>query len=121
MRRLPPARVARYGVEHLPARGYAATLTAQRWKADAVSRITGAVLAGVLGAATLVAPAGSGLAATAPTAAATTARSRPMTHPFAREAVHFGERDRSPYDIEHVRELQLRLQREHLFRFTPTG
>lgn len=44
-----------------------------------------------------------------------------MTRPFAREVVHFGERDRSPYDIEHVRELQLRLKREGLFPVSPNG
>ena len=44
-----------------------------------------------------------------------------MTRRFAREVVSFGERDRSPYDIEHVRELQWRLKREHLFRFSPNG
>jgi hypothetical protein len=79
----------------------------------------GAVPAVVLGvAALLVTPAGSGQAVTA-VAAAT--HSGPMTRPFAREVVHFGERDRSPYHIEHVRELQLRLKREHLFPFSPTG
>lgn len=40
---------------------------------------------------------------------------------FAREVVTFGERDRSVYDIEHVRELQWRLKRERLYRFRPTG
>jgi Putative peptidoglycan binding domain/L,D-transpeptidase catalytic domain len=78
-----------------------------------VKRLTGAVLAVALGAAVLlVAPANSVLAAT---------HNGPLTHRFFREAVHLGQRDRSPYDIEHVRELQLRLQREHLFRFRPNG
>jgi len=96
-----------------------------------VSKLTGAVLAVLLGAAALlVVPAGSGQAAraaTVPTTATTgttaTAMTHhgPMTRPFAREGVHLGQRDRSPYDIEHVHELQWRLKREHLFRFSPTG
>ena len=83
-----------------------------------MSRLTGAVLAGVLGAAALLlAPAGSQAVSAVPAATHT----GPMTRPFAREPVHFGERDRSPYDIEHVRELQLRLKREHLFPSNPIG
>jgi lipoprotein-anchoring transpeptidase ErfK/SrfK len=77
-----------------------------------VNTITGAVLAAVLGAAVLlVAPASSGAAAT----------SQVASRPFAREVVRFGERDRSPYDIEHVRELQWRLRREGLYRHSPNG
>jgi hypothetical protein len=74
------------------------------------------VLAVVVGAAALlVAPAGSGQAVTAAT------HSRPMTRPFAREVAQFGQRDRSPYDIEHVRELQLRLKRERMYHLSPNG
>lgn len=45
----------------------------------------------------------------------------PMTKRFSRELVKFGERDRSPYDIEHVTELQWRLKRVGEFRFRPNG
>ena len=44
-----------------------------------------------------------------------------MTRPFAREVVRPGDRDRSTYAIEHVRELQLRLKREHVLRGRTTG
>jgi hypothetical protein len=108
-----------------PARGYAAIRTRRGWKAGAVSRLTVAVLAVGLGAAALlVAPGGSGYAAGAAGAAtAVTAATHhgPMTRRFAREVVHLGQRDRSPYDIEHVRELQWRLKREGLFRHRPNG
>jgi hypothetical protein len=78
-----------------------------------VKRITWAALAVVLGAtALLVAPVSSSTAAGEDVAA----QSR-----FAREAVRFGERDRSPYDIEHVRELQWRLKRVGVYRFRPNG
>ena len=94
-----------------------------------MSKLTGAVLAVVLGAAALlVVPAGIGQAtaqaahaAQAATAATAATHDGPMTRPFAREVIHPGERDRSPYDIEHVHELQWRLKREHLFRFSPNG
>jgi len=102
-----------------PDTGDAAARAAHGWKANAVSRVTGAVVAVVLGAAALLmVPAGNGQAAQAVTAAT---HHGPMTRPFARELVHLGQRDRSPYHIAHVRELQLRLKREHLFRFRPTG
>lgn len=45
----------------------------------------------------------------------------PATQRFAREVVRFGDRDRSTYDIEHVRELQWRLVRVGQYRFRPNG
>lgn len=41
--------------------------------------------------------------------------------PFARETVRIGDVDRNPYDIEHVLEVQLRLQRLGLVDFVPNG
>src|SRR3990170_4110443 len=74
----------------------------------------GAVLAVVLGvAALLVSPLNSGVAVAS--------HDGPMSRRFAREVVTFGERDRSTYDIEHVRELQWRLRRVGLYRFSPNG
>ncbi|MGH3356573.1 MAG: L,D-transpeptidase family protein [Nocardioidaceae bacterium] len=76
-----------------------------------MQRIAGVLLAAVLGMATL--------AITPVTASAT--HDGWLTKRFARELVRFGERDRSTYDIEHVRELQWRLKRERLYRFRPNG
>lgn len=44
-----------------------------------------------------------------------------MGSPFAREIVRVGDRDRSPYDIGHVRELQYRLRWVGLLHATPNG
>jgi lipoprotein-anchoring transpeptidase ErfK/SrfK len=70
----------------------------------------------------LAAPAGS-MAVGGTTAAEQTvvAGTTAMTQRFAREPVRIGHRDRSPYAIEHVTELQWRLKREGLFRLRPTG
>jgi Putative peptidoglycan binding domain/L,D-transpeptidase catalytic domain len=78
-----------------------------------VRRITGTVLALVMGVAALLVSPLSGVAAAD--------HEGPMSRRFAREVVTFGERDRSTYDIEHVRELQWRLRRVGLYRFSPNG
>jgi len=44
-----------------------------------------------------------------------------LSAPFAREEVRYGARDVSPYQIQHVRELQYRLKWVGLFPGTPTG
>ncbi len=44
-----------------------------------------------------------------------------LSAPWAREEVRYGDRDVSPYDIQHVRELQYRLKWVGLFPATPTG
>jgi hypothetical protein len=44
-----------------------------------------------------------------------------LRDPFSREVVQRGDADVSPYDIDHVYELQLRLQRLGLFDATPDG
>lgn len=71
------------------------------------------VLGVVLVAATLLLPAQTSVAAAGHGGA--------MTKRFARELVKFRQRDRSPYRIEHVTELQWRLKREGRFRFRPNG
>jgi hypothetical protein len=71
------------------------------------------VLGVVLVAATLLLP--------AQTSAAAAGHGGAMTKRFARELVKFRQRDRSPYRIEHVTELQWRLKREGKFRFRPNG
>jgi hypothetical protein len=100
-----------------------------------VRKTTGVLtLVVTLAAAVLLAPAGStaathaartgttsvtGTAMTSGAATGVTALS--MTRRFAREPVRLGHRDRSPYDIEHVTELQRRLKRAGLFKVRPTG
>jgi Putative peptidoglycan binding domain/L,D-transpeptidase catalytic domain len=100
-----------------------------------VRKTTGVLtLVVTLAAAVLLAPAGStaathaartgttsvtGTAMTSGAATGVTAGS--MTRRFAREPVRLGHRDRSPYDIEHVTELQRRLKRAGLFKVRPTG
>lgn len=74
-------------------------------------RISSALLMVLVVISTLMGPAGT---------ASATHEGR-STKPFARELVKFGARDRSPYDIEHVRELQWRLKRVGQFRFRPNG
>lgn len=44
-----------------------------------------------------------------------------LRDPFSREVVHPGDQDKSPYDIEHVYELQYRLSWLGYFKATPTG
>lgn len=79
-----------------------------------MNKITGALLsAGLAAGVLLLAPVGSD--------AATADARAPMDRRFSREVVQAGDRDRSPYHIEHVRELQWRLRREGQFRFHPNG
>ncbi|HEX2175518.1 MAG TPA: L,D-transpeptidase family protein [Nocardioidaceae bacterium] len=72
-----------------------------------------ALLGVVLVAAALLAPVGASTAWAGHDGA--------MTRPFAREMVRLGDRDRSPYAIEHVRELELRLKRVGDLRGRPDG
>jgi hypothetical protein len=72
------------------------------------------MLVTVLGA--LVAP-----GTLAPGAAATGSTTWTLRDPFSREVVRPGDRDVSPYAIEHVRELQYRLGWLGYFDATPTG
>ena len=79
-----------------------------------MNKYTRALLGAVLVAAALVAP-------SAGTATAAESESVALRKPFTRELVRFGQRDRSPYDIEHVRELQIRLKRVGTLRTNPNG
>ena len=65
-----------------------------------------------------VAPAPSA-ASTASTVSAVSAKG--LRAPFSREGVRRGDVDADPYHIEHVYEVQRRLQRVGLFDLTPTG
>jgi hypothetical protein len=70
----------------------------------------------------LVAPTGGGMAwASQASSASESSEMLALRKPFTREPVRFGARDRSPYDIEHVRELQIRLKRVGTLRTSPTG
>lgn len=61
------------------------------------------------------------LSVTAAPAAAAAAAQVDLRDPFSRETVRRGDVDASPYDIDHVYEVQLRLKRLGLFDATPNG
>jgi hypothetical protein len=81
------------------------------WTTRTVTRGVLAVL--LVAGSTLLVPVGAGTAHAG--------QAGPMSKRFAREVVRYGDRDESPYAIEHVRELQWRLKRVGQYRFRPNG